>query len=137
MTRHLLKPIRQTKMTLISLIPKGIRIARKLQRIGRKYQRLDINEKFIQKYVPPGYRKTARIITGTLLTGTLIYNIYEELSNIGPIPSKPTSGNINKKYIRNKQYSRRRSQYGSSYSNKYGRRSDTSRNKQCCARIVC
>ncbi len=124
-------------MTLVSLIPKIYRIASKLNRLGKKYQRLDPNEKFILKYIPPGYRKAARIGVGTLLGGNIIYDIYQELTNIGSIPQKSPPGNKYQKRIGNQQYRRRRSKYSSSYNNKYGRVSDTRSNKQCCPRFVC
>ncbi len=75
MRRHLLKPIRKSnEMAIISIVS---RVAQTALRLNRKYRYLSINEKFIRKYVPPGYRKEARQIakfadvTGI---GGLIYN---------------------------------------------------------------
>ncbi len=76
--RHLLKPIQVNKIpikgviTVIKLLP---RIAKS---IDQRYKYLDPTNKFIQKYVPPGYRKTAFKIKRYAdigITGAIIYDL--------------------------------------------------------------
>ncbi len=61
-------------MGLMFIAP-AIRIASKLARIGMRYKYLDINKKFIRKYVPPGYRRQAEIITDVAIGGSIISEI--------------------------------------------------------------
>ncbi len=61
-------------MALITVVKTGLKIA---QRLSNKYKYLDLNQKFIQKYVPPGYRGIASFATETLVGGGLLYQIVD------------------------------------------------------------
>ncbi len=57
-------------MAVITGIKEGVKIA---QRLARNYKYLDINRKFIRKYVPPGYRRQFEVASDVLITGGLLY----------------------------------------------------------------
>ncbi len=57
-------------MAVITGIKTGVKIVRL---IGQRYKYLDINRKFIRKYVPPGYRRQAEIVSDVLITGGALY----------------------------------------------------------------
>ncbi len=88
---------RQNRMPVISGIVTGIKFAHKAykfsRRMGRKYQYLDINEKFIRKYVPPGYRKPARYAMQIAIGGGIAYDLLgffgDELRVAPPVRSPP------------------------------------------------
>ncbi len=63
-------------MTVITGITTAIRIAK---RLDRKYSNLDPTNKFITKFVPPGYRKNVRILKDILITAGVIYDPIVEL----------------------------------------------------------
>ncbi len=75
-------------MALVTIIKEVAKVA---IRINRKYKYLNINDKFVRKYVPPGYRKSAtraiRIAEGI----TLGIPIYEALDFALQKQKLPTS----------------------------------------------
>ncbi len=96
----------------------AIRIASKVAKIGYKYKYLDINKKFIRKYVPPGYRRKAEIITDVAIGGSIISEIammvYDEYAK-RPTPSTGQIGKgrgyIQQPSFGRKQYSKYRRNY--------------------------
>ncbi len=79
-------------MSVITGIRIGLKIAK---RIDRRYRYLDPTNKFIQKYVPPGYRARAfqaKRIADVAIGGGLIYDLLSsELDRFGqkPIRTNP------------------------------------------------
>ncbi len=76
--RHLIKPIRKNnELALVTIIRQMVRTG---IRLNRKYKYLNINDKFIRKYVPRQYRNRAtrlvRIGEGVAL-GIPIYEAIE------------------------------------------------------------
>ncbi len=55
----------------------AIRIVKRVSQIAAKYKYLDINQKFVRKYVPPGYRKQAEFVLDTAIGGGLLYQIVD------------------------------------------------------------
>ncbi len=125
-------------MALLPALKRGLQIA------GRIDQKYNINKIFIQKYVPPGYRKTANKlvdITGTIGGGYGIVRFIESLyapdtpGMSGQIPFKPKAST----YQQDKARLRRTGRSGSRKRRKcipanYSRRSSyykssTSRNR--------
>ncbi len=95
-------------------IKQGLRI------LGRIDQKYNINKIFINKYVPPGYRKTVGKIfdvTGALGGGLGLYNLYESLTtspgstDYSPIPQITPSYNKYQKRGRKFKYSSRKYKY--------------------------
>ncbi len=88
--RHLLKPIRLNKMPIKGVITVVKLIPRILKRFDQRYKYLDPTNKFIQKYVPPGYRKTAFKIKRYAdigITAAIIYDL-ANTDNSARIPQK-------------------------------------------------
>ncbi len=94
------------------LTRRGISTAiRILGRIDKKY---NVNKIFIEKYVPPGYRKIVGQIYDVGLTGALIYNVIDQLTGNNAVPSQinvPKTDKFSKTYSRNQQYNRRYNKY--------------------------
>ncbi len=115
-------------MVIVTGIRQAVSIAvRVAKRYDAKYRYLDPTNKFIQKYVPPGYRKRAFQAKRYIDVGigaTLIYDLLNNDGN-GSISQRPPSGKF-RKTRNNFQQSRRgrKFSYKSSYRPKrcYGRR---------------
>ncbi len=106
-------------MAVITGIVTGIKIAKRLHRLGTKYKMIDPTNKFIQKYVPPGYRKYAfrvKEAADIILTGGVIYEIIKNY----PSGKKPVRSPNNGK-VRNNFYPTRSRQFGYSSRNYYER----------------
>ncbi len=68
-------------MAVITGITTAVKIVRL---VAQRYKYLDINRKFIRKYVPPAYRRKAEIISDVLITGGAIYQAANYISNAIP-----------------------------------------------------
>ncbi len=76
--RHLHKPIRLNKMPIKGVITVIKVLPRILKTIDQRYKYIDPTNKFIRKYVPPGYRKTAfklKRYADIGITGAIIYDL--------------------------------------------------------------
>ncbi len=117
-------------MPVITVVTTGLRVLKRAAQLGQKYKYLDLNQKFIRKYVPPGYRKHAEFALETFIGGGLLYQIvdyayYAFQTEKGSTPGQPgkTRDNMVKtrgrfgysrysnRYRRKRCYSRRRSPY--------------------------
>ncbi len=117
--RHLIKPIQKNNdLAIITGITTIIRTAQRIYKVGQKFKYLDINRKFIRKYVPPGYRRPAEIASDLLITGGVVYQVADILYNAQKIPKS----NYKIRQTRNnmEQPSSKR-QYGSVRYSKSGR----------------
>ncbi len=107
-------------MTLISVARIGIKIAK---RIDARYRYLDPTNKFIQKYVPPGYRARAfkaKRIADVAIGGGVLYDVLSEITKHAQVPRKATT-----------PYKARSGfKYNSSRNFKYGR-STGNRKRRC------
>ncbi len=113
---------------VVTAISQGLRIAQKVYKISQKYKYLDFNKKFIRKYVPPGYRKQAEVISDVLIGGGLLYQVIDLAYNA-------QKQNGNPKYT---QQQTRGGVYSPSRRRKFGQNYYTStrrRNCKCRRRI--
>ncbi len=109
-------------MTVITGITTGIKIAKRLHRLGTKYKMIDPTNKFIQKYVPPGYRKYAfrvKEAADVILTGGVIYEIIKNYPSGKTTVRSPNNGKAGTDFYRAK--SRRFSYSNSRYYNRCAR----------------
>ncbi len=89
----------------------AIRAYKSAKYYGNKYRYLDPTEKFIQKFVPPNYRRAARITSQVLIGGGLLYDIVD-LANVAVQKPKPyqngqTRSNFQSPRRRRVNYSKR------------------------------
>ncbi len=91
-------------MAVITGITTGVKIVR---RLAQQYKYLDINRKFIRKYVPPGYRRQAEIVSDVLITGGALYQAVNYLYNAFPKKTRKYN-NIRQTRDRMDQYRSRR-----------------------------
>ncbi len=66
----------------------AVRIVRQIGQLTSKYKYLDINQKFVRKYVPPGYRKQAEFIIDTAVGGGILYQIVDGIYNAFQTPKR-------------------------------------------------
>ncbi len=83
-------------MPVITVISQGLKIAQKLYKISMKYKMLDVNQKFIRKYVPPGYRRQAEFAVETLIGGGLLYQAVDFAYYALQTAKRPTPGKSGK-----------------------------------------
>ncbi len=115
-------------MVIVTGIRQALSIAvRVAKRYDAKYRYLDPTNKFIQKYVPPGYRKRAfqaKRYIDVAIGATLIYDLLN-IGGDGEISKRPSPGKQRKarSYLQQSR-SRSKFRYSSSYRPKrcYGRR---------------
>ncbi len=105
-------------MTVITGITTAIRIAK---RLDRKYSNLDPTNKFITKFVPPGYRKNVRILKDILITGGVIYDPVVELIRGFQKKSQSPTGEIGKGGNFMEQSKSGRFKYQTGYNNRRNR----------------
>ncbi len=116
-------------MTVVTAIKTGLQVAKTLRRYGEKYRYIDPTQKFIQKFVPPPYRRPARIITDAAIGGGIIYDVISFLEQeYGQKPVRPYTA----KQTRNsfQQPSAKRG-YSSEY---YTNRRSSNRRREFCYR---
>ncbi len=83
----------QKSQRFLMAVITGIRtVLRVSKRLEYKYRLLDPTNKFIQKYVPPPYRKNVRILKDILITGGVIYDPILEIYRA--FQKKPRSGSV-------------------------------------------
>ncbi len=121
------------------LVGQAIRTSVKtLIRIDKRYRYLDPTNKFIQKYVPPGYRKRAFKIkryVDVAIGGALIYDVIDEIYNGFQTGNGPKAYKQYKTYRGHKYYNTRSNKYYSADKYKRGRQSRTGKHKQCACWI--
>ncbi len=116
-----LNPFLRTRTTQIEMVLVGQAIRQGLRIAGRIDRKYNLNKLFVEKYVPPGYRKTVNRITDLALTasgGYSLYNIWDDLTNNAVPPKLQTSYRFRKTYSRNKFDYRRGYKYGSFRNNR-------------------
>ncbi len=100
----------------------GIRIAaRTISRIDRRYRLLDPTNKFIQKYVPPGYRARAFRVKKYLDVGIGAAIIYDLLNTDGDGSVSQQPQTYQKRQARNyMEQSGTRRKYSTKYKSRSG-----------------
>ncbi len=111
----------------IRAITAGLKLGRKLYAYQQKYKYLDPTEKFITKFVPPGYRNKARIAAGLGVGGSILYDIYELINNGFQSPEQPQTGKQYQKRGRAFRNTGRYNRYNTSYGSNRRRQSCTCR----------
>ncbi len=87
---------------VLTVVTRAVQVGRKLYNLQKKYKYLDPTEKFIQKYVPPGYRTHARIAAGVGVGGSILYDVYQSINDGFQTPIVPTADKRDKKRTGNK-----------------------------------
>ncbi len=78
----------------MAVITGVIRLTQIARKAAYRYKYLDLNKKFIRKYVPPQYRRPAEIASDLLITGGVLYQAAVEIDRSGIFKKKSqiTSG---------------------------------------------
>ncbi len=107
---------------VLTTVTRAVQIGRKIYNLQQKYKYLDPTEKFITKFVPPGYRNYARIAAGVGVGGSILYDVYQLINDGFQTPIVPTADKRDKKRNGNKFSYRSRYKYGPVYNRRYRRR---------------